>query len=138
MPRNIIGPQDKDRLVKKDLYLAGFTLLEVLVSIIILVLCLTGMTSLFLSGKRLLFHAQYRTVGGELGRRFLDHLQMEVRQDGAGGSCLSGDGSSGCPGPQTISNLTWTPTYNIEDVTEISNSNLRRIILNVQLPKPSQ
>ena len=68
--------------------------------------------------------------GGEVGKFFLDPLQMDVRADQWGSNCLSANTS--CPGNQTISygtyNLTYTPNYNFTDVT---GTNLSRVVLNV-------
>jgi len=61
--------------------LDGLTLIEIIVSIVIFTLVLTGLTGLFISGKNIILHSFYRLGGGELGRLFLDPLQMHVRQD---------------------------------------------------------
>lgn len=59
----------------------ALTLIEVLVSVVILALVMAGMTNLFISGKRYVLHSRARMTGGELGKFFLDPLQMAVRQD---------------------------------------------------------
>jgi len=59
---------------------AGFTLIEVLVSTIIFTIVVAGLASIFIAGKRLLLHQRSRMAGGELGRYFLDPLQMNVKQ----------------------------------------------------------
>lgn len=59
----------------------GFTLLEIIISVVIFTLTVTGMANVFLTGKRWILHARSRMAGGELGKFFLDPLQMEVRQD---------------------------------------------------------
>jgi hypothetical protein len=55
--------------------------MEIIVSMVIFSLVLTGITNLFISGKRLILHGYYRLAGGEIGKIFLDPLQMQVRQD---------------------------------------------------------
>lgn len=57
----------------------GFSLVEVVVSAIILALLIIGMTNVFISGKRYILHGRSRITSAELGRLFLDPLQMHVR-----------------------------------------------------------
>lgn len=59
----------------------GLTLLEILISTIILALVMTGLANIFIAGKRYILHSRARMTGGELGKLFLDPLQMDVRQD---------------------------------------------------------
>lgn len=79
-------------------------------------------------------------AGGELGKVFLDPLQMDVRQDqvgdywGAGNNCLSSNptNTSACPSsPQTIGNITYNAVYNITNVLETSNR-LRRVKVDIK------
>jgi len=59
----------------------ALSLLEIIVSLVILSLTLAGLVNLFISAKRHILHAQSRMAGGEIGKLFLDPLQMQVRQD---------------------------------------------------------
>lgn len=59
----------------------ALTLLEILVAAIILALLMLGLTNLFYSGKRYLQHSRARMTGGEIGRLFLEPLNMAVRED---------------------------------------------------------
>ncbi len=59
----------------------GLTLLEIIISIIILSVTMIGLASIFISGKRYILHARARMGGGELGKYFLDPLQADVRED---------------------------------------------------------
>ena len=59
----------------------ALTLVEIIVAAIILALSMLGLTNLFVSGKRYIMHARARMTGGEIGRLFLDPLNMAVRQD---------------------------------------------------------
>ena len=59
----------------------GFTLLEVVVSAILFALALAGLVNLFLSSGFFTTYNRSRISGGELGRVFLEPLQMSVRQD---------------------------------------------------------
>jgi prepilin-type N-terminal cleavage/methylation domain-containing protein len=117
---------DKSNGQEKD-YLAGFTLLEILVSVIILALLVTGLTNVFMSGKRSILHSRSKMTAAELGGYFLDPLQEQVRQDQWGSNCLSS--GTGCPGTQALNNITYTPTYTISDV---SGTTLRKVKINLK------
>ncbi|MFH1413837.1 MAG: hypothetical protein ABIG56_03235 [Candidatus Omnitrophota bacterium] len=133
------NPLDKSKKTKHQAYPMGFTLLEVLISLLILVVTLGGLSSLVISGKRLAVHRASRGAGGELGKDFLDPLQMDVNEDTwtLSSNCLGNDGSTGCPGAKNIGSgsITWTPIYNINPVL---NTDLRRVVLTIQLPNPSE
>ncbi len=106
----------------------GLSLLEILTSVIILSLVTLGLTSLFITAKRHILHARFRMTGGELGKLFLDPLQMQVRQDQWGNNCLSSNPTVGCPGPETVDNIPYTPGYNISDVP---GTTLRKVKLDI-------
>jgi len=59
----------------------GLSLLEILISLVVLALLMASLTNLFVTGKRYILHSRSRMAAGELGRLFLDPLQMAVRQD---------------------------------------------------------
>ena len=61
--------------------IAGLTLVEILVSMVIFALIMAGLANLFTATKRITLHIRYQMTAAELGRRFLDRLQMHVRQD---------------------------------------------------------
>jgi hypothetical protein len=69
------------------------TLMEVLVAIVLIVLVLGGLVNLFISSQRWLMNARARIQGGELGKRYLDPLEMQVRADqwNTSESCIAGN-----------------------------------------------
>ncbi|MCX5705552.1 MAG: prepilin-type N-terminal cleavage/methylation domain-containing protein [Candidatus Omnitrophica bacterium] len=67
----------------------GFTILEVLISAVILALVTLGLVNVFVVAKRYMAHSRSRTAGGQIGKLFLDPLQMAVRQDTWGANSLS-------------------------------------------------
>lgn len=73
----------------------GLTLAEIIISTVILSIVMLGLTNLFVSSKRYIALARARMTGGELGKVFLDPLQMHVRQDlwDDVGNALYDDGS---------------------------------------------
>lgn len=118
---------------------AGFTLIEVIVSSVLIGITLLSLANLFVAGKRHILHSRSRMAGGELGRAFLDPLQMDVREDtwGTASNCLT-NAPAGCPSPQTFDNITYTPTYNIDDINMGGvNNNLRRVRLTISWNEPT-
>ena len=59
----------------------GLTLMEILVSLVILSLVMVSLGNLFVGAKRLFLHSRSRVVGAEVGRRMMDPFQMHVRQN---------------------------------------------------------
>lgn len=109
----------------------GLSLLEIIISSLILALIMTGLANMFVAGKRHILHSRSRVTGGELGKYFLDLLQMDVRQDQwvAGGNCLTGDGSSGCDTtPWTDpSGIQYSPQYQISGLLVDGQNPLGRL-----------
>ncbi|MFH1457899.1 MAG: prepilin-type N-terminal cleavage/methylation domain-containing protein [Candidatus Omnitrophota bacterium] len=109
---------------------AGFTLIEILVSTVLISLVLVGLGNLFLGGKKWMQHRRYQITAGQIAKVFLDPLQMDVRQDQWGSNCLSS--GIGCPGTQNVDGITYTPVYNISAV-----GNLRRVQLTISWSEPT-
>jgi len=107
----------------------GFTLLEILVSALILALVMTGMANIFLASRRYLMRTRSKIQAAELGRLFLAPLQMDVRQDQWGSNCLSA--GTGCPGAQTINNIPYTPTY---EISNVAGTTLRKVKVTINWP----
>jgi len=59
----------------------GVTLLEIIISVIILALIMTGLVGVLVAGKGFIQHSRYRMGGGEIGKRFIDPIHAHVRQD---------------------------------------------------------
>lgn len=111
----------------------GLSLVEIVVSTILIALVLAGLANLFVAGRKYVTLNTSRTLGIELGKAFLDPLQMDVRQDLWGNNCLSSNPTSGCPTVWIISNIPFTPSYNIGTVNGINT--LRRVQLTISWPK---
>jgi len=107
------APLDKNKNLERK-YLTGLTLIEIIVSTVLVALVLTGVANLYVVGKRYITHSRARMTGGEVGKLFLDPLQMQVRQDGWSSNCL-GSGA-GCPGYQDVGPIRYTPAYSIDNV----------------------
>lgn len=111
----------------------GLSLLEIIVAAVIMSLMITGLANIFIAGKRHAIHTRSRMIGGELGRSFLDPLQMDVRQDQWGSNCLSS--LTGCPGTETIDGITYTPNYTITNDSPIPNVN--KVEIDITWNEPS-
>lgn len=59
----------------------AFTLLEIIISVVILSLIMAGLIGVLVAGKGFIQHSRYRMGAGEIGKRFLDPIQSYVRQD---------------------------------------------------------
>lgn len=99
----------------------ALTLLEIIVAVTILAITLAGLVNLFISGKRWILHSRSRMAGGELGKYFLDPLQMDVKQDEWSNRCLGSGGTLNCPLTQNLDNIQYSPTYNISNVEGTGN-----------------
>lgn len=103
----------------------GLSLLEILIASILLALVMIGMANLFIVGKRYVLHSRSRMSGGELGKLFLDPLQMQVHQGNWNSNCL---GSGNCTaGSQTLDGIQYNATYTITNVTNAT----RRVAVNI-------
>lgn len=116
--------------------LTGFSLTEVIVSLVLVAVTLVGLANLFIAGKRHTLHARSRITGVELGKAFLDPLQMDVRQDtwGLAANCLTNPSVGACPPAQAFDSITYTPTY-ISD--NVPGTSLLRVKLTVSWNEPA-
>lgn len=105
----------------------GLTLLEIVVATIILALVIVSLANVFVLGKRYVLHSRARMAGGELGRFFLDPLQMDVDQGSWGNNCLSTE--AGCPGAENADGRLYTPTYDITNNSPVTNLNKVKVTI---------
>ncbi|MFA5144988.1 MAG: prepilin-type N-terminal cleavage/methylation domain-containing protein [Candidatus Omnitrophota bacterium] len=123
----------------------GFTLIEVVVAMIIILITLTGLIHLFVAGKKLILHSHARMTVGELGKVFMDPLQMQVRQDTwdvAGNSLLivtGADSTTWTGAAEGLNGIDFTPDYTVARVKDASSNDtgLRRVTVTVQWEEPS-
>lgn len=110
----------------------GFSLIEVLVATVIFGLIILGLVSVFVAGKRHVLNARERMIGAQLGKFFVDPLQMDVRQDnwGQAANIFTAGGSAG---PETINNTPFTATYGVADVT---GTDVKRMLTTITWPDP--
>ncbi|MCX5699027.1 MAG: prepilin-type N-terminal cleavage/methylation domain-containing protein [Candidatus Omnitrophica bacterium] len=101
----------------------GSSLVEIIVATVILSLVMLGMVSLFVAGKRHVIHSRDRMSSSQMGKFFLDPLQMYVRQDKWAGNPLGMKVL-----PVKVNNVDYTGRYVVSDV---GGTNLRRVIAKI-------
>jgi prepilin-type N-terminal cleavage/methylation domain-containing protein len=116
-------------LKKIDSLRLGLSLIEIIVAMVIMSLVMLGFINLFIRSKGFIIHSRSLMTGGELGRYFLDPLQMEVRQDTWNTAAnnlrpRTYDGNN-----MTISGITYTPNYTVSNTTVCSSSIIRKVKL---------
>ncbi|MDD5562062.1 MAG: hypothetical protein PHT50_08075 [Candidatus Omnitrophica bacterium] len=119
------------------------TLFEVIVATVIFALVIAGMASVFVSSKRQIMHAMDRMTSSEMGKLFLDPLQLAVRQDNwdtvnnaltIGTTYCDASGTNqnpACPSlavHRKVNNIDYTARY---DISNVAGSTLRRVKLRV-------
>lgn len=111
-------------------------MLEVLVAAFIMAMVMVNLAGIFIAGKRLILHTRSRRTGGELGKYFLDPLQMQVRQDewnktGENANCLGA--SRNCPnrtaGTAEGLDRDYTATYDVSLDNPITNLNKVKVTI---------
>ncbi|MBP7216331.1 MAG: type II secretion system protein [Candidatus Omnitrophica bacterium] len=116
----------------------GVSLLEVVVSIIILSVAVAGIISVFVSSTRHFRHQQERIDSAEAAKAYFSQLAMDVRQDTWGNpNCLSlnqdgddGVNPAGCP-PDTTD-------YDFRSrIDGVAGTSLRRVNLMVEWSEPN-
>ncbi|MFH1281470.1 MAG: prepilin-type N-terminal cleavage/methylation domain-containing protein [Candidatus Omnitrophota bacterium] len=105
----------------------GFSLFEILVSSVIFSLVMLGMVSVFISAKRLVLHARERMVSAEIGKFFIDPLQMDVKFEnwGQAGNIFTSGGSGVT---QRINGVDFSGTH---AVAVVAGTDLRRVITTI-------
>jgi len=109
----------------------GLTLVEIIVSTVIMALIMAGMSNIFIAGRRHLLHSRCRMTSAELGHYFLDPLQLQVRQDTWDTSCLK---TGVCP-EQTIGSAqgldrNYAAQYNI--TSNFNNTSLSKVEVDIK------
>jgi len=115
----------------------GYTLVEIVVTTVILSLITLGMLGVFVSGNKQVLHTRERMTSSELGKFFIDPMQMAVRQDswGLAGNVLNLGTDVALPNtPQTINRRSFSGTYT---TTAVANTDLRRVKAKITWVEPT-
>jgi len=124
----------------------GFTLIETIISTVLIAVTLMSLGNIFVAGKRYIQHSRSRIAAGEFGLYFLDPLQMQVRQDTwnqatndlsitvpNGRYCddtVNPQQPNVCPsaGDRSLQGITYAARY---DITNVTGTNLRKVQLKI-------
>jgi hypothetical protein len=125
----------------------GVTLIEIIISTVLLAAVMVGLGGLFVGGQRILTHNQFRSSGGELGKYFLDPLHIDVKQsewNDAAGDYIAANPLHIHPSaaaaaeniPQsTLRNTPFTPNYTVSAVPARPASQMRKVTVTVTWPE---
>lgn len=125
--------------MQKSINKKGLTLLEILISALILAIVMVGLANIFVAGKRFIVLPRSRIQAAELGRLFLAPLQMQVRQDTWNNSANllyipAGSNSTTFSGANiSLNNVNYTSLYNVSRIFygNGTDSGLRRVNVRV-------
>lgn len=107
----------------------AMSLVELIVSLVILSLTMVGLINLILAGRQYITHSRLRMTASELGKTFLDPKRMLVNQSTWSSNCL---GLGSCPS-ETDSSGKYTATYTINRNSPIAGVN--RVRVNITWPE---
>ncbi|MDP3041569.1 MAG: prepilin-type N-terminal cleavage/methylation domain-containing protein [Candidatus Omnitrophota bacterium] len=112
----------------------GFSLVEILVATVIFSLVMVGLFSVFVSGNKQIIHIRERMSSAQLGKFFLDPLQVYVRQDtwDQAGNELRVGSRAGIT--QSVNNRSFSE---IHAVNPVAFTDLRRVITTISWTEPS-
>jgi Tfp pilus assembly protein PilV len=108
---------------------AGISLLEVLVSMVLLALIMLGLASVYVAGRGYMVHNRARTSAGELATVFLEPLQNFVRQsdwDNSGSNNLSVNTYSNAT---TVNGILYNSSFVMTN--DPAGTTLRRVKVNI-------
>lgn len=109
----------------------GLSLLEVLVAALIFALIMAGLANIFVAGKQYILHSRSRISGGELGRYFLDNLQLQVNQSSWNTSCVgAANCTNGYAGAAQGLDKEYTANYTVTVNSPIANVSRVKTVIN--------
>jgi prepilin-type N-terminal cleavage/methylation domain-containing protein len=114
----------------------GVTLLEIIVSTIILSIVMLGLANIFVIAKRYSQHTRSKIQAAEVSRFFLDPLQAQVRNDEWDSNCLGTGNCLGMCASQWLNNINYQVTYCITDVAATPTVRRVKITLDWNEPAP--
>jgi Tfp pilus assembly protein PilV len=103
------------KIVHRDL--SGLTLLELLISLLLLALVMTGLSNVFVVARSYMAHSRSRVAAGQFGKYLMSPLQSEVRQDTFDGGGLQINSSRTAGSNMFLDGITYNATFNISNVT---------------------
>ncbi len=119
----------------------GISLLEVLISAVLLALIMGGLANIFMTGKVYIMHNRYRMIAGELGKRFLNPIQKDVKAN-IEGTCLGsvGGNTDACPPFANLEGIIYMPKYSNFEKVKVGTNNLeiRKVVVSINWEEKSK
>jgi len=112
-----------------DMNKKALSLLEIIISTVILALVVTGLVNVFVASKGFIRHSRLRMSAAEMGKKFIDPLQAHVRED-EWSTNLFGTNSYA---NQTSADGNYTASYNITDL----DSTIKKVKVTVTWNEPA-
>ncbi len=107
----------------------GVSLLEILVSTVLLAMLVTGLMNVVISGKRWLIHNRSRATASQLGKTFLAPLYMDVVANPVDPNCLNL--GSNCLSASTIGGVTYSANYVTGGAVPGGFTGVRKAVVNI-------
>jgi len=109
----------------------ALSLLEIIISTLILALVITGLINVLVAAKGFIQHTRYRVGAGEIGKEFVDPLQGYVREDTWGSNYLGN-----AENPPQASDPTGFYTADYEISVPSSNPEMRKVTVTLNWTDP--
>jgi Tfp pilus assembly protein PilV len=122
-----MNQQQQQAVLKMDK--KALTLLEIIISTVILAIVMTGLVNVFVASKKLIQHSRYRMNAGEIGKKFFDPLQAYVREDGWNASCFGTNQVIANCENVTTSIPPYNATYSISNLSV--DTNIKKVTANI-------
>lgn len=119
---------------------SGFTLVEIIMASVIFVLVIVGLMGVFVAGNKQIIHVRERMTSAELGKLFVDPLQIDVDQrtwNQPGNRLITGNTFSAT---EKVNNRNFTATSTVADAatdTALAGTDLRRVTTKITWNEPS-
>jgi prepilin-type N-terminal cleavage/methylation domain-containing protein len=119
----------------------GVTLVELLVSVLILALIMAGLANVFYTSRRYIALSRSRAQAAEFSKKALDNLSSYVRQDTLSSSANPLCTSAGCTSTNKqgetigLNYITYNSSYNVSNVS-ITAPEMRRVKIKVNWTEP--
>ncbi|MCF7887963.1 MAG: hypothetical protein K9L76_01645 [Candidatus Omnitrophica bacterium] len=124
----------KNKITKK-----AVSLLEILISVVLLTLVVGGLTSVFLTVRRYIRHAKERSTATDLAYSYSRTLHQDVRADSWDTGCLSNGTVRSLPLPgdprwNDIDNINYEDLNTKYEVSNVAGQDYRQVKITIEYP----
>lgn len=115
------------------------TLVELLVSVVILALIIAGLANIFVTSRRYVAWNRSRLQATEFNKQILENFTVQVRQDtwnDASNPLYVGTGKTN--GTVTLNNILYNSSYNVSDMNNATfqNAEMRKVRMVINWTEP--